>query len=515
MKKYIYILFFTLGLFSCNDFLSVDSPTNYTTDSNSPEFADQILTSTYNGAFYTLTDWFNSYSYPGYRSTLLAVDALGYDMVATSGIYGGVVTQYGFQTNNTLGSNLSVMWRKYYNCIDNCNKAIIFYKTLKDPSQKSQIAYSQILALRSLCYLDIVRLFQKPYEIGKDLPVCPKMTEDIDLETLKKGVKLSTVAEIYEMVITNLLEAKVILKNENYTKSTFAEMDVDVVSMLLARAYLTRGTKADGSGIIEDMNAAVLHAADIRNRKKYTLMSTTQYKEGFNEATNPEFMWGLQQLSTNSSMSYVFHYLDNRSEDTRAYYKNAVPDPYFKKLFDYGSGYDTGDVRLSLFNHSATGSARVKNILTYNKFKFRASEVTADIVYMRCAEAWLIEAEAKLRGGTGGTTQTAQEIVTELRNARGASIQNVDIDFLLQERRREFWGEGVTGIFDITRTQATLKRQKLNDTDFPEYSNIIGGHYVLQFPDKTQFVENSPYYFFQIPEVEIINNPAITEKLPR
>lgn len=516
MKKYIPILLLALSATSCEDFLTVNPPSNATDQSISPEFADQTMQTLYNGAFYTLTNWFNSYSYPGYRGTLLAVDALGGDMVGTSGIYGGVVSQYNFATNNTLGSNVNVTWRKYYNCIANCNQAINFYNTLQKPSKTAKVMYAQVLALRSMCYLDIVRLWQQPYAIAKDLAVCPNMNGITDVNEILKGVKLSTVAEIYDALIADFETAKTLLKEEKYKKQTFAEMDAEVVSLFLARAYLTRGTTIDG-GIKADMDAAAENAYFVRASKKYPLMNADDFAAGFNDAKNVEFMWGLEQSSTNSSMSYIFHYLDNRPDDSRAYYKNAVPDPYFKKLFDYGTGYDENDVRLSLFALSSNGAPRVKDILTYSKFKFRPSETSADIVYMRSAEAWLIEAEAKLRGATAGSTETSEQIINEVRSIRNATTSGyeVNLDFVLKERRREFWGEGVAGLFDLVRTQSVLVRKALVKSDFPEYPTIKGGHYTLIFPDKTNFVANSDYYFFQIPEQEIVNNPAIDGPLPR
>ncbi|MGL4851368.1 MAG: RagB/SusD family nutrient uptake outer membrane protein [Phocaeicola sp.] len=516
MKKYIAALLIAASVTSCDNFLTVNPPTNATDESVSAEFADQTLQALYNGAFYTLTNWFNSYRYPGYRGTLIAIDALGGDMIGTQGIYGGVVNHYNFVTNNTLGANVNVTWRKYYNSIANCNKAIEFYNSLSNPSGISRAMYAQILALRSACYLDIVRLWQLPYDVAKDLAVCPNMNDITDVDVIMAGVKLSTVGEIYEVLIHDLLIAKEILADEAYSKLSFAEMDADVVSMFLARAYLTRGTTPSG-GIKTDMDAAALHAASIRTSDKYRLMSTQEFVSGFNESSNREFMWGLPQTSSSSDMSYAFHYLDTRPGNTDAYYKNAVPDPYFKKLFDYGNGYDADDIRFSLFEFSSDGAPRVQNILTYTKFRFRATERTADLLFMRAAEAWFIEAEAKLRGASSGTAQTAEEIINEVRIARNATTSGYtfNLDFLLEERRREFWGEGVAGIFDLTRTQRSLARKILDESDFPEYPTIKGGHYTLSFPDRSEFVANSPYYFFQIPEQEIINNSAVNGPLPR
>ncbi len=516
MKKYILALSLVASLTACDDYLTVTPPSEPTGESLSPEYADENMSALYNGALYVLTTWFNSYGYNGYRGTLLTVDALGGDMIGTSGIYGGVVTQYNFKTNDPLGTNVDMTWKKYFQTISNVNKALVFYNKLPNPSKTSQAQYAQLIALRAMCYLDIVRLWQMPYELGASLPVAPNMNGITDVEEIKAGVPLSTVAELYEVLIDDLLEAKELLSNLDVKKTSFGQMDADVVSMFLARAYLTRGTQKVG-GVKADMDAAIEHAASIRANEKYTLMGQNDFSGGFNDAGNPEFMWGLPQTSSNSSMSYVFNYLDTRHNDTRAYYKNAVVDPYFIKMFDYGAGFDSLDCRFGLFEYSAEGAPRVQNILTYNKFHFRDSEKTADIVYMRAAEAWLIEAEAKLRGGEGGSSQSAEEIVNELRAKRGATTTGytVDVDFVLKERRREVWGEGVAGLFDLTRTQSVLERKPLDVADFPQYPGIKGGHYTLVFPDKSPFVANSPYYFFQIPEQEIVNNPAVDGLLPR
>ncbi|MEG1586395.1 MAG: RagB/SusD family nutrient uptake outer membrane protein, partial [Bacteroidales bacterium] len=291
MKKYIAALVIAIGCTSCDDFLTVNPPSNATDESVVPEYAEQTLQALYNGSFYALTNWFNSYGYPGYRSTLLTVDVLGGDMIGTGGIYGGVTTQYNFKTNDILGTNVNMIWSKYYNCISNSNKAIRFYESLNAPSKKSQAMYAQLLALRSMCYLDIVRLWQKPYALAKDLPVCPNMNGITEIATIMQGVELSTVAEIYDILIADLLNAKDLLSDLKYKKSSFAEMDEHVVSMFLARAYLTRGTTKDG-GIKADMDAAIKHAYDIRKSNSYPLMAPADFQSGFNESANPEFMWG-------------------------------------------------------------------------------------------------------------------------------------------------------------------------------------------------------------------------------
>ena len=77
---------------------------------------------------------------------------------------------------------------------------------------------------------------------------------------------------------------------------------------------------------------------------------------------------------------------------------------------------------------------------------------TADLVLMRAAEMYLIEAEAKVRDGVALAQAVAP--LNTLRNARGVGDYEVTgksqedvINEILMERRRELWGEGF-GITD-------------------------------------------------------------------
>ncbi len=65
-----------------------------------------------------------------------------------------------------------------------------------------------------------------------------------------------------------------------------------------------------------------------------------------------------------------------------------------------------------------------------------------DFVYLRFADVRLMKAEAILRGATNAT-ESALDIVNELRQARGASaLGSVALDELLAERGRELYWEG-------------------------------------------------------------------------
>jgi len=241
-------------------------------------------------------------------------------------------------------------------------------------------------------------------------------------------------------------------------------------------------------------------------------MAPEKYKDGFNDINNAEWIWGHAQTQEQSDESYAFHYLDVSSSGS--YYYSFMADPYFKDLFD------TNDIRSQLF--SWDGQKGREGLLRYAKFKFKPTLI-ADIVYMRAAEMYLIEAEAEARNGN---VSQAVTVLNQLKTARNANIyngslsQNDAVAAVLIERRKELFGEGFS-LSDIIRTQGTVVRKPFVDADgkpikvqitTPEgtVKTVDGkGHSVLDFPDKSAFTPNSNYYLFSIPQREAENNPNL------
>ncbi len=516
------ILIFSLLSFllmGCEDYLDVTPPSKITGDI----ITEDALGTFYTGAYSNLTTYWNSYAYPGYRSFLTLTEAIGQDVIGTQGIYGGVVTQYRYlSTNNFTSGVTSNFWSKFYETISTCNNGLNIIENMEgEKSESTKIIEAQLKSLRAFCYFDLVRTWQKTYETGANLPVCPIYDKPTTVENAKEGVPLSTVKEVYNFITSDLESAISLFEEVDYKRPSKEYIDKSVTYGIAARVYLTRGTKKDGTGVKADMDKASKYA--YKARQEYSLMDIASFLAGFNESSNPEWMLCLPQSADNGDMSYSFNYWDTRSDDTRAYYKNAVPDPYFKKLFDYGNGYDTDDVRFQVFQEpSTTGAPRVKGILAYPKFQYRESEKTGDILYMRVAEMHLIEAEAITRGGKDNG-ESAQAIIDNLRTQRGTQVAiTASLDQILKERRRELWGEGVTGIFDINRLQIAPSRKRVDFNDFDEYikggeniHNTYFGHVILKYADGSELVEESPFHYFQVPESEVLNNPKVEGQLPR
>lgn len=104
-----------------------------------------------------------------------------------------------------------------------------------------------------------------------------------------------------------------------------------------------------------------------------------------------------------------------------------------------------------------------------------------DIPLMRKAEAYLNYAEAVVRGGTQVGNLTALEAVNILRRrAHASEVQSLDLDFILDERGREFYAEGYRRS-DLIRFgkyggnngyQWECKSGISAGKDFPQYMNL-------------------------------------------
>ncbi|HIY75450.1 MAG TPA: RagB/SusD family nutrient uptake outer membrane protein, partial [Candidatus Sphingobacterium stercorigallinarum] len=159
--------------------------------------------------------------------------------------------------------------------------------------------------------------------------------------------------------------------------------------------------------------------------------------------------------------------------------------------------------------------------LRYEKFKFK-SNLIGDIVYMRSAEMYLIEAESYARNGEN---EKAIAVLNELRSARNAKLFNAAggerlLDEILLERRKELWGEGFS-LSDILRTQQSVERSEFKNADGSSILVTVTkpdgstqevpaqGHRVVRFPDGSAFSANSRYYLFSIPQEEEEINPNL------
>ncbi|QJB37490.1 RagB/SusD family nutrient uptake outer membrane protein [Chitinophaga oryzae] len=488
-------IFAAVAFVACNkDFLDT-RPTNAVPDDqvfNSVDNAETALT----GIWAYMYETYFTFAVPGLKSLDLTSDAMGSDVALT--------TSYGFRDSYTFiemvdntKNRVSAYWTILYKTIDNCNNFLSKIDNVPGDEAKRKLLKGQASALRGFCYLTLAEFYSFGVTTDPNGKSAPIYTEPANPST--PGKARSTVAQVYQQAIADLQAALPLLADYERDDTRKFKIDTRVTNGLLARAYLYSNQPAKA---IDPAVAA---------RNGYTLMSGDDYNKGFNDAGNVEWIWAQPQTPTQNVAASTFTFLDVSTPVS--YYKSFKADPWFQGYFD------STDVRFRLFQWSTSGPGA----LLYKKFRFRdPGGMVSDVVLMRAAEMYLIEAEAY---ASTNNTAKAAEVLNVLRSARNSHLYNAAAggsikDTILLERRKELWGEGFS-LVDIIRTGGTVVRKPfkaVNGTDSiikvpqPDGSvvSVRGvGHRTVKLPDGSAFVKNSPYYLFAIPLSELQNNPNL------
>lgn len=460
------------------------------------------------GAWGQLMESFYSFANPGYGAFLRAGDAMGSDVVL-NGRY-GFRDHYAFKALYGRGGTNTHSWELTYNTINNVNHVITKVDASEGSVSDKKRIKGQALALRGFMYLHLASNYSFAIDVNPNALTAPIYLEPTTINSSPKA--LASVRELYNQAVQDLEEAlSLIPDTQTYRRGNAkGKIDQEVVLGLLSRA--------------------TLYARDWEKAKKYSdallaindyLMTEEEYKGGFNDASNKEWIWGHQQTPNQSDASYQFNFLDVTSKESFYFSFNA--DPYFREMFD------EGDYRKKMI-YWAPDPANDKPkegdeaYMRYAKFKFKAGQI-ADIVLMRTSEIYLINAEAKAQLGDGD----ALNKLNALKVARGGSQMNglqgkALLEAIWVERRKELFGEGFS-LVDIIRNQQSVVRKSYPQTKLVPFSyevldsngkvNVVTvnllplGHRILNFPDQSDFAPNSKYYLFRVPLVEERENGNI------
>ncbi|HVU58785.1 MAG TPA: RagB/SusD family nutrient uptake outer membrane protein [Puia sp.] len=501
MKKINHIICLALGLTAltaCNKQLNT-APTNAVPGDLLFENVTNLST-LLQGTWSSMMDDFygDVYSNPGYKTIGLVSDAMGDDVAV-------IPTKYGFKTTYTFTqmydktqSRNTAFWGELYKIINNMNIIIAHVDQVEGDSVAKAVLKGQALALRANTYLQLASFYQFSYQKdpqAKAVPIYTLPTSDTTV-----GHPRATLQQVYQLIVADLQQAVTLL--QGYDRPAKWLIDQNVAKGLLARAYLNTG------------QWTLAAQAAVAARQGYTLMNPAEYKSGFNNIDNEEWIWGHPEIPTQNGGSYSFNFLDVTYN--QGYY-SYMADPHFMELFA------DGDVRKSLFYWD--GDPGLEGYLAYGKIRFGSiPNQTGDLVLMRASEAYLIEAEGDARANDLDDAVIALNALRAARTApaydpTGQTQQNL-IDTILVERRKELWGEGFS-LSDIIRLQQPVVRKPYTDgagnpiqvtvttPDGTTKTVPAKYHTALRFPDGTPFVANSPYYLFAIPQSEEQNNPNL------
>jgi TolA-binding protein len=458
--------------------------------------AERVLAGSWNYIF----NYGSTYATFGLAGVMLNDDFAGSDAVRTLSY--GYSPSYNLTNGYSRGSYCSVLWRIAYDPINNCNGILKNIDEVSGTDTDKARIKAQAYATRGFCYMLLATHYAFAIDKDPDAVCAPIYTEPTTSETALTGNPAASVSEVYAQALSDLENALDCMP-EGYSHGTTAtdqyKIDYNVTLGLLARTHL----------YARNWQKAYDYACQLLAKNSY-LMTEKEYKSGFSDYNNGEWLWSLSCTIEDNDPCYIFYFKDCTTSDG---YTNLNTDPYFKEKFE------EGDYRKDLFywGYTAYGNPAMVNA----KFVMQdVDNMLGDIVMMRTSEIYLIKAEAAARLGK---TQEAQATLQTLRDARMKSGQATTVTAtgeelvkeIWMERRKELWGEGFA-LTDLIRNQQSLERKDFSDVVMINGKEVeVTGHSVVNFPDKTEFVPNSKYYLFRIPESEELQNENLYSKYPR
>jgi hypothetical protein len=306
--------------------------------------------------------------------------------------------------------------------------------------------------LRAFFYLDLVRYFGK-------VPVIDHALEPQDAAKINR----SPVADVYNLIIADLTTAIANLP-ASYASTDVGRATSGAAKGLLARVYLTRSGPTygiNGPGLASnEYNKALALLNDVIASGQYQFLTGAGAYANIFSYTN----------ENNKEVLFDVEYISGGTGQGASYPSILVTNNYFNSI-GVGTSFGTGDelrpASNNLLNTYAAGDLRkafslqvgytttTTPIQTETRAAFKKyingtlkgtsrTDWPINFIVLRYTDILMMKAECILKGG-GGTQAEVDAIMTQVRNRAGitGTVAGTTYDQLMEERRREFVGEGL------------------------------------------------------------------------
>lgn len=358
-----------------------------------------------------------------------------------------------YQTASEFSSSTSssnVAWKSPYIVIGRANRIIAAAEggALSDAAEaKATIDQyaAEAKVLRALAHFDLVRIYGKPYTEDQGASLGVPLVTGV-LESNAKPAR-STVAEVYTQVVKDLTEA--ISSNALATETEPGYVSVWGAKAILSRVYLNMGDYANALSVAEDI---------IKNSGA-ALWTRDQYFKAWDASTPNESEFLFRLNVAGSTDNNDLNGIGNLQQ--REGYKEMVAT---KKFVDMLTS-DPKDVRNDMF----LPATAAKEVATYGTNKVFLNKLRGQgdnlrnvtiVPIIRLSEVYLTAAECAFRNND--KTKAVEYLNDLVKNrttteASLATVDNITLDRILIERRKELIGEGQR-YFDALRNNETITR---------------------------------------------------------
>ncbi len=500
---------------SCNDLDTEPMGGTITSDqkeqvvANDPSMAEAsvnalpVMTKQYCGV-YKNSSYQSDFGWP---SSMLFMDSRTADMPATTSGYNWFNSALTYSDKTATSIATAYMWGTNYNMIYSCNSIL---KTIDPETTNETLQYfmAQALGYRAWSYFNLAQMYQFTYVGNQDKPCVPILTEENADQAAVDGAPRATVEEVYAQILSDINKSVELLRGTGH----IAPAD------RLAKQFMTA---ASATGLRARIYLVMNKWAEAAADAKYVIENSRCTPYSIAEVSRPSF-WdaadGSWILATDIESGEVgnLHCWPGHFVTfyTGGYAQVGVYRMINKSLFD---AIPSTDVRKGWWCDENGESpnlddAHAEVVWSYFENKAQAAYVNVkfdsyqsmftgicylnDIPLMRVEEMYYIQAEAEaMAGNTAGAVTILNNFVQTYRdpsyNCKATSATDIQ-DEIWQQRRVEFWGEGLA-YYDIQRLKKPMNR--------------VGGGFepaaVFDIP------ADDPLRIYLIPQSEMQANPAI------
>lgn len=432
-------------------------------------------------------------------------------------------------------SNTSeLLWYHRYNIIAHANLLIngIAESGFIETPELNEVL-GQALTYRAYSYLSLVQHYGRGYLIGNPAsdPGVPLLfSSDAPFTSLTR----SSVDDIYTQIELDLNAAIAAFASGTGRvgggRAAKSQLNVNTAHGVMARTALSRGNWAQAA------------TSSIAARDGYALADEADWLDGFNSNDLSEVIWGSNVIDAETTFFRSYFYLASNTFNGSQIRNNpkigdrrmvdAIPATDFRgQVFEIEApntnssaangegGWDNNTNPLYTTEDEFDAAEAVikakygmvsgHNTHPYQAFKLKQANPGTidpdDIILMRSAEMYLIEAEAEAMQGNIGPAQTALQALVGTRDTGFAATAFASQDALMDEikfqRRLELWGEGF-GYTDHIRW----------DEGVDHAANGGSGASQVLYQDAWQIANPSTNddWIFKIPQSEIDANPNLS-----
>jgi hypothetical protein len=432
--------------------------------------------------------WYGSQALGGHSGNMLYMEVLGEDFVMTAQANGWFVSEYRWLSHRNDNSTISrFSYGFYYTIIGNANVIIQNIDNAEGPEADKKLIKGQAYAYRAWSYFQMIQLFGERFDKTK---ANDGLGLSLVLEPQTGALPRSTVAEVYTQINADIDQAITLLNG--ITRPAKSHLNVNVAKGIKARVALTQ----------QNWPVAAQMASEAR--QGFSLMSNAQYLAGFSDTGNPEWIWGIDHRDDHPTYFYSFYaYLGNFSSTNTRGNPKAILSTLYNQI-------SATDVRKQLWDPTGTNTSfpivAGGTRFPYMTRKFllaNPGNSNGDLVFMRAAEMYLIEAEALAR--QGGQEVAARQALFTLAKQRdpnyvlSTNSGQALIDEIMIQRRVELWAEGFR-FYDLKRLNLPLDRTGAN------HNNTLA--------QKMQEPAGTLNWQFLIPRTEIEYTLGIVQQNP-